>query len=218
MFKKRRRISGTAFFIIILLLSVSVIYIIVDRNLRPTVITIAKSQANLLVNDAVSRAVQQKVAEENVRYQDMIEIHKDSSGRIVMMQANTVRINQLATDITIEVDKELREIEHEELKVSLGQAVGSHILANYGPRINVSILPVGSVNVLVTDKFDTSGINQTRHQISLDVKTKLAIAIPFYENTIDIHTIVPLTESVIVGEVPETWVSISDGLLGSLKH
>ncbi len=214
MFKKRRRISSTAFFIIILLLSVSIIYVIVDRNLRPTVITIAKSQANLLVNDAVSRAVQQKVAEENVRYQDMIEIHKDRSGRIVMMQANTVRINQLATDITIEVDKELRQIEHEELKVSLGQAVGSHILANYGPRINVSILPVGSVNVLVTDKFESSGINQTRHQISLDVKTKLAIAIPFYENTIDIHTIVPLTESVIVGDVPETWVSISDGLLG----
>lgn len=214
MFKKRRRISGTAFFIIVLLLSVLLIYIVVDRNLRPTVIAIAKSQANLLVNDAVSRSVQQKIAEKNVRYQDMIEIHKDSAGRIVMMQANTVGINQLATDITMEVDRQLRLLEQEELKVSLGQAMGSHILANYGPRINVSILPVGSVNVLVTDKFESTGINQIRHQISLDIKTKVRIAIPFYENDIDIHTIVPLTESVIVGDVPDTWVSIPNGLLG----
>ncbi len=214
MFKKRRRISGTAFFIIVLLLSVLLIYIVVDRNLRPTVIAIAKSQANLLVNDAVSRSVQQKIAEKNVRYQDMIEIHKDSAGRIVMMQANTMGINQLATDITMEVDRQLRLLEQEELKVSLGQAMGSHILANYGPRINVSILPVGSVNVLVTDKFESTGINQIRHQISLDIKTKVRIAIPFYENDIDIHTIVPLTESVIVGDVPDTWVSIPNGLLG----
>ncbi|MBM7855105.1 sporulation protein YunB [Desulfohalotomaculum tongense] len=214
MFKRRRRISGTTFFIVLLIVSVGLIYWYVDKNLRPSIIAIAESRANLMVNDVVSEAVQQKVAEENVCYEDLINLHKDSSGKIVMMQANTIRINQLATDITLEVDKALRQIEHENIEISLGQTMGSHFLADFGPRINVSILPVGSVNVLVSDKFDSTGINQTRHQITLDLKTRVAIAVPFYQRDINVHTVVPLTESIIVGDVPETWVSIPGGLLG----
>ncbi|MEG6617070.1 sporulation protein YunB [Peptococcaceae bacterium 1198_IL3148] len=216
MFKKRRRFSSTAFFIIVLIISVSLVYYLVDKNLRPTIIAIAESRANLMVNDAVSQAVQTRVAEEKLQYQDLVNIHKDKDGRIVMMQANTVRINQISTDITLEVDRALKEIENEELNISLGQAIGSHFLANYGPQIKVDVLPVGSVAVLVTDKFDSTGINQTRHQITLDLKTKVKIAIPLYNNDIDVHTIVPLTESVIVGDVPETWVSIPNGLLSGI--
>ncbi|MBO8136521.1 MAG: sporulation protein YunB [Desulfotomaculum sp.] len=214
MFKRRRHISSTAFFIILLIISAAAVYIYVDRNLRPSIIALAESRANLMVNDAVSEAVQRKVAEENVRYEDLINVHKDSSGKIVMMQANTVRINQLATDITLEVDRALRQIEHEDLYISLGQTVGSHFLADYGPRINVNILPVGSVNVLISDNFDSTGFNQTRHQIKLDLKTKVVVAIPFYNDDINVHTVVPLTESIIVGDVPDTLVSIPGGLLG----
>jgi sporulation protein YunB len=216
LFKKRRRFSSTAFFIILLILSVSFVYYLVDRNLRPTIIAIAESRANLMVNDAVSEAVQARVAEENLQYQDLVNIHKDNNGRIVMMQANTVRINKISTDITLEVDRALKQIENEQLNISLGQAIGSHFLADHGPEIKVNILPVGSVNVLVTDNFDSSGINQTRHQIKVDLKTKVKIAIPLYNNDINVHTVVPLTESIIVGDVPETWVSIPGGLLGGI--
>lgn len=216
MFKRRRHISSTAFFMVLLMVAVVLVYIIVDRNLRPTIIGIAEAQAILKVNEAVSEAVRQKVSEENVIYQDLVTVHKDNNGRIVMMQANTVRINQISTDITLEVVKSLRQIEHEEMRISLGQAVGSHFLANYGPRITVSVMPVGSVKVLVSDNFDSVGINQTRHQIKLDLNTDVKIVVPLYEKDINVHTIVPLTESIIVGDVPDTWVSIPGGILGGI--
>lgn len=216
MFKKRRRFSSTAFFILLLIVAVVGVYFIVDKNLRPTIITIAESRANLMVNDIVSEVVQRKVAEEKLQYQDLVNIHKDNSGKIVMMQANTVRINQMATDITLEIDKALRQVENEQLQISLGQALGSHFLAHYGPKLSIGILPVGSINVLIADNFDSSGINQTRHRITLDLKTKIKIAIPLYNNDIDVHTVVPLTESIIVGDVPETWVNVPGGLFGGI--
>ncbi|WP_031516075.1 sporulation protein YunB [Desulfofalx alkaliphila] len=216
MFKKRRHISSTAFFLFLMFVSILFIYLIVDRNLRPTILGIAEAQAKLIVSEAVSVAVQQKVAEEKVRYQDLVTVHKDANGKIVMMQANTVTINQISTDLTIEVVKALRQIELNELKISLGQALGSHFLANYGPRINVSVLPVGSVKVLVSDSFSAEGINQTRHQIKLDLNTDVKIVIPLYEKDITVHTVVPLTESIIVGDVPETWVSIPGGIIGGI--
>ncbi|MTI79744.1 MAG: sporulation protein YunB [Firmicutes bacterium] len=214
MFKKKRRLSSTAFFILLLIISASLIYYFVDENLRPSIISIAESRANIMVNDAVSEAVQQKVSEENVSYSDLINIHKDNNGKVVMMQANTVRINQLATDITLEIDKALRQIEHEDINIPLGQTMGSHFLADYGPPINARILPVGSVNVVVSDNFDSTGFNQTRHQIKLDLKTKVVVAVPFYQKDINVHTVVPLTESIIVGDVPDTLVSIPGGILG----
>lgn len=216
MFRKRRRFSSTAFFILLLIVAVVGVYYVVDKNLRPTIVTIAESRANLLVNDIVSEVVQRKVAEEKLQYQDLVNIHKDNSGKIVMMQANTVRINQMATDITLEVDKALRQVEYEHLSISLGQALGSHFLAHYGPKLSIGILPVGSINVLITDNFDSSGINQTRHRITLDLKTKIKIAIPLYKSDIDVHTVVPLTESIIVGDVPETWVNVPGGLFGGI--
>lgn len=216
MFKKRRRFPGRAFFILLLIVTMVGGYFIVDRNLRPAIVTIAESRANLLVNDIVSEVVQRKVAEERIQYQDLVNIHKDNNGRIVMMQANTVRINQMATDITLEIDKALRKVENEHLKISLGQALGSHFLAHYGPQLSIDILPVGSINVSVTDDFDATGINQTRHRIALDLKTKIKVAIPLYDNNIVVHTVVPLTESIIVGDVPETWVNVPGGLLGGI--
>ncbi|MCD5407401.1 MAG: sporulation protein YunB [Desulfotomaculum sp.] len=185
-----------------------------DRNLQPTIMAMAEARAIFKINEAVSGAVKRQLAEENLHYQNLVGIHKDNNGRVVMMQANTVQINQVAADITLAVNETLEQIKDQKLNISLGQAVGSHFLANYGPDVNVSILPVGSVKVLVADEFDAVGINQVRHRLALDINTKIKVAVPFYTNNVTVHTVIPLTENIIVGEVPETWVSIPGGLFG----
>ncbi|MEG3070366.1 MAG: sporulation protein YunB [Candidatus Syntrophopropionicum ammoniitolerans] len=88
-------------------------------------------------------------------------------------------------------------------------------MANLGPRLKYNIMPAGTVRVNVVDKFETAGINQTRHAIYLNFDTNVRIVIPFKGGEAVIAMQVPLVESIIVGGVPSTFVSVQGGILGS---
>jgi hypothetical protein len=62
------------------------------------------------------------------------------------------------------------------------------------------------------NKFDQAGINQTRHLVYFNVDSKIKIAVPFINEEIKVSTTVPIAETIIVGEVPDTYVNfINDG-------
>jgi hypothetical protein len=58
--------------------------------------------------------------------------------------------------------------------------------------------------------FETAGINQTRHEISLEASTQMRIVIPTGAETVSITTIVPVAEAIIVGEVPDSYINVPD--------
>lgn len=186
----------------------------VDRSLRPTIFKIAEARAVQMATEAINRAVQQKVFDSNLQYEEFVQVHKDTQGHVVLMQANTVKINQLSADITLTVQSTLRRLSSESFTIPLGQVTGTQLLANYGPRIPVTIVPMGIVQVNIDDKFEQAGINQTRHRIYLDFKTEVRIVIPSKSARIQVASEVPLAESIIVGQVPATFVNISGGLWG----
>ena len=125
------------------------------------------------------------------------------------MQANTVKINKIASDTTLAVQKKLQELGNERFNIPFGQALGSKLLASYGPLIRVVIVPIGTVRISVADDFEEAGINQTKHRLLLDVKTKVKVVVPLASSEAVVETQVPITETVIVGEVPQTYVKFS---------
>ena len=64
----------------------------------------------------------------------------------------------------------MEKLKYESFEISLGQVFGSHFLANYAPKINVSLFPIGCVSVLISDNFNSVGINQVRDQICIEYK------------------------------------------------
>jgi sporulation protein YunB len=134
---------------------------VIERNLKPTIKEIGEAKARQVATEAINDAVKHKIAD-SVNYQDLIFVQKDSQGRIVLMQPNIVRINQLVSDTTLYINNNLKELEKKEFSIPLGQVLGSQLLANYGPHINVKILPIGTVKTIVSDNFVEAGINQTR--------------------------------------------------------
>ena len=213
MFKRRRPVK-TFLLGLILLFTFLSLFFWVDWYLRPSIFKIAEFKATQMATEAINQAIRQKVKDNNLQYQDFVQVHKDSRGRIVLIQANTVKTNQLAADITLAVQSTLQRLTGQTLSIPLGQLTGTYLLASRGPRVKVTIMPVGMVLVDVADKFEQAGINQTHHYIYLDFQTKIRIAIPTMKKESQIATKVPLAESVIVGEVPSTFVNISGGLFG----
>ena len=76
--------------------------------------------------------------------------------------------------------------------------------------ISASILPVGAVEVNVVEAFEEAGINQTRHKIFIDVKTWMKIAVPLVSSSIEVSTQIPVTETIIIGNVPSTIINLNN--------
>ncbi|MDK2882360.1 MAG: hypothetical protein PWP58_696 [Bacillota bacterium] len=197
----RKRLGAVLFIFIVLFTGV---FFLVERNIRPTLMALAEARAKILAVQAINEAVASEIVE-TVKYQDLIALHKDTRGRIVLMQPNTVEISRLASKVTSFVQARLETLKNEQVAIPLGQVLGSKLLANLGPRLRVGLIPIGTVNVNLLSEFREAGINQTLHQLFLEVSAQVQIVIPLVYSVVQVRTTVPLAQTVIVGEVPQQY-------------
>ena len=59
------------------------------------------------------------------------------------------------------------------------------------------------------DKFTAAGINQTKHQILLDVDVRVSILLPGITTYTKVSNEISVAETVIVGGVPQTYTYFS---------
>ena len=196
--------------ILALVLMIIVPFGVVESNMKPTILAVAKAYADQIAVRAIQDAINEKVAK-SVEYKDLIFIRTDNRGRVVLMQANTIKINSLAADTTLEIQKSLAKLEGKVIPIPVGQVLKSQLLAAYGPKIHVTLVPMGTVKVKVIDDFQQAGINQTRHRIFLNVTGNVKIIIPLVSDNVEVATQVPIAETIIVGEVPQTFLNVDLG-------
>ncbi|AOR23047.1 sporulation protein YunB [Clostridium taeniosporum] len=144
-------------------------------------------------------------------YDEMIKIEKDNAGNITLMQADTVKLNYLASKLSIECDKELQELKDMKIKIPLGWFTENSIYYNLGPKIAIRVEDVGNINANYESEFESAGINQTRHKIYLNVESKVRVILPFKTNEIEVITKVPVSDTIIVGKIPETAIDFKPG-------
>ncbi len=183
---------------------------ILELSFRPTITEVAEVKARLLATEAINKAIYDQVVSA-VHYQDLIIIHKNNNNEITMMQANTLAIRKIQAETTLAIQNILEELSAEGFKIPMGQILGSRLLAAYGPKINVRLIPAGTVKVDILNSFDEAGINQIRHLIYLDVESNVKIVVPLFDSTAKVSTRVPIAETIIVGPVPDTFVKLDLG-------
>lgn len=203
-------------FILIFIVSVFIgSFIYVDNNLRPTITVLAETKAMELANRSINKAVGD-IVKDKINYTDLIYTKLDSQGKISMIQSNSVLMNQVASDVALEIQNELKQVKTTTSYIPIGTALKSPILAKYGPQLKVSIQPIGTVSVDFKTSFESAGINQTRHTIYLEVKTQVKVVIPLTTSTKEVKAQIPICETIIVGDVPESYVNVPKELVPDL--
>lgn len=177
---------------------------LVDRNIKPIALAVAEARVRAIASDAINNAVRTCV--QGVTYADIIAVEKDDRGRVSMLQANSVRMNQIAADTTLTAQHFIAQIDAKSVSIPIGSVLGGPIFSGRGPSIPVKIIPAGSVTTSFLTNFSSAGINQTRHEIYLRLNANMRIAIPVGAKEIEVSILVPVAESVIVGDVPQTYV------------
>jgi len=176
-----------------------------EIHLKPTLLAIAETKATFIATQSINQVISDRV-NLNIDPQTLMNVTLDSRGRVVLIQPNTMEFNKIAADTTIKVQDKLKEISEEQINIPMGQIFGSQLLASMGPNITVTVIPVGTVQVKVIDKFEQAGINQTRHMIYLIATTQIRIVVPLVSKSISVDTQMPIAEYVVVGDVPNTYV------------
>ena len=85
---------------------------------------------------------------------------------------------------------------------------GSPLRAGRGPEMLVKVVPVGSVSSEFVTEFRTAGINQTRHKVYIRIRANMRIVIPTGAREVEVVAQVPVAETVIVGQVPQSYVNV----------
>lgn len=176
-----------------------------ELHLKPAMLTVAQTRAVTLATQAINRSVQQAM-EENGNLRDMVSVQQDQQGRVVLIRPDTVELNRLASGLSLQALSALEALAAEKVRLPLGLVIGSPFLANLGPQLSMTIVPVGTVRMEVQDTFEQAGINQTRHRVLLEATAQVQIIVPFVSKSVDVRTQIPVTEYVIVGDVPDTYV------------
>lgn len=208
------RVARLAILILLLLTAASMA---LEQNLSAVILDLAQADAYSLAVNALNNAVADTMAT-GVTYEELMTLQRDETGRVSLVQANTMRMNQLATAIALDAQKRLAQGDDQQVHVPLGAAFGIPLLAGLGPELAVQIVPVGAVSSQFATEFESAGINQTRHKISLLIRARVALVIPSGAREVSVETQVSVAETIIVGMVPDSFVDVNntDDLLNLL--
>jgi len=160
-----------------------------------------------MITYATNEAVAEIMATEGYDYDDFVIFEKDIDGKITAFSTNTTLINALSTELMRTViDKSASG--SLDIRIPMGNLIGMSTMQGRGPKIPVEIIMLTSSHADYSNEFVSSGINQTKHRISLNVTVNIVILIPWATIETAVQTEVLLVETVIIGEVPETYITL----------
>jgi sporulation protein YunB len=191
----------------IIMINFTIFIYIFDKTVMPTVMVVADAEMRSKATEIVNRAIINEYSKQ-FNYDEIIRVDKDLEGNIVMLKADTLKMNKIASDVALESQKQLEELGMVGIKLPIGYITRNNILSYYGPNITVKMQPIGHVETKYSSEFESAGINQTRHKIYVKVRTTIRIIIPLKSNTIEVAHEIPIAETIIVGKIPSTAIQL----------
>ena len=205
---KKRRKKRTIKWKLVLLattLFLILLFIYFQRNVTRVLISISEATMRASTTIAVNDAVYYTLSDE-MRYEDLVTVTRDEDGNITAVAANPLKINKIARDTASISQSNLKNLSLNGIPVPLGALTGIEAFAGLGPSIHFRIIPVSSVSCDFSSVFESVGINQTKHSIYLNVIADISIVMPSRTENFAVVTEILVGESVIVGEIPNTFL------------
>lgn len=168
---------------------------------------IAVSDASDIVTVQINNAIREIMDSGDFSGDYFVTFEKNSSGEVTAISSNMARINALSAKI---LDRVVGATENHTITVEIpaGNLTGISLLMGRGPGIPVQIIVLTSSRVEFNNSIVTAGINQTKHQINLEVIVDIDILIPWDTESAQVVTEVLIADTVVVGQVPDTYLNM----------
>lgn len=210
---KIRRINGWAVFLFLLLMVIFLFIWMMEKQLQPILMTIAKTEVKRIAQDAMLEGIREVEERMQEDLNQVMYFEQDQQGRISYIRFHPRIQAQIYKQVTESVSNKLKSLEEKKVRITIGQIFESKIFADRGPDLSIQMWPKGSSHVNLTPKLEAQGINMVMVTLYIHVQTEMGMIVPFTEQTIPVDFHYPIAQTLVVGEVPQYYFYQDQGQL-----
>ncbi|MBD1370850.1 sporulation protein YunB [Hazenella sp. IB182357] len=204
-FKVRKRKSFWVFIFVIIIAILFQVLWMIEKNLQPILIVIAKTEVKKIAQTAMTKGIQEIQKEHGEELNQAMQIEKDRNGTISSIQINNAVQAKIYSTMTNTISSEMKHLDDHPIKISIGQMLESNIFSEFGPDIPIEMWPKGAAIVNVVPKMEAQGINMVRVTLMVNVHTEMGMVVPFSKESIPVDFQYPIADALVVGDVPEYY-------------
>ena len=194
--------------LLLVLAVVAALLLLLRLRAAPLMEQLVVTQAENTMSTLVNEIVNDQIAKGTIDYDRIIYFEKDVDGRITALKTNMSEVNRLKTEILSAMNQGIEDISVGELNIPIGNFIFPELFSGKGFAVPVRILSVSTSDANFENHFSEAGINQTLHQIRMNILVNLSVLTPTGAVRTSVETDVVVAETVIVGTVPDRYVSI----------
>ena len=168
---------------------------------------LARTQITNSTSDLINDAIDEQIESGNIQYDRIVYFEKDLNGRITALKTNISEVNRLKTDILNLINDEILAMDTAHMGVPLGSLFLPELFSGKGPSIPVEILSIRNSDGSFQSYFTEAGINQTRPQLTMEVVVDVTVLVLGQTQSFTVSSQVVVAETVIVGDVPDTFLN-----------
>ena len=203
-----RRRTRRRFLAVVLVVLAVALFLFLRIGVSPMVRELAKARVANRASYIINEAIDEQLENGEIDYDNIVFLEKDVNGSITALKTNIAEINRLKTQILSVVDTMLLDLDVNEIGLPLGSLVLPELFSGSGPKLPVKVMSISSSDAAFRNVFSEAGINQTSHQIMMDVQITMTILTPVGTEAVEAISAVVVAETVIVGAVPQSYVNV----------
>ena len=188
------------------------IFIFLQLSVAPMVEELARARVENRASYIINEAIEVQLQSEDIDYENIVYLEKDINGAISALKTNINEINRLKTQTLSVIDTMLLDLDINEIGLPLGSLILPELFSGSGPKLPVKVMSISASDAEFHNEFVEAGINQTSHRIMMDVTITMTVLTPVGAESVTVSSAVVVAETVIVGNVPESYVNVKPSL------
>ena len=173
---------------------------------RNVILELAQTQVKNCTSDLINDAIDLQSASDTIRYDRIVYFEKDLDGKITALKTNMSEVNRLKTSVLNIINDEILALDTSDIGVPIGSVIVPELFSGKGFLLPVQIVAIRNSEATIYSDFTEAGINQTLHQLNMKISVDVTVLILGKTECFTIASQVIVAETVIVGQVPETFL------------
>lgn len=220
MHRYRKRNQGRRMLLLLFLAIAGISIAAASRQMHRVFMEYAANVCEDSAIQEINNLMQDEVFSDPETYENMVILERDSENHVTALRTDVIAIGQIKAKLVNGLFDRLEDLEQTTIEVPLGSVFAPHFMSGMGPVVDIGMAGLTQMEAELVSAFTSAGINQTRHNIIIEIHAGFRILTPFGGEDREIVSSYPVTDTVIVGTVPERYTYIDDlgtGLLGKIS-
>lgn len=164
-------------------------------------------EANSVASSALTAGLEKALADYKLNYSDIVSFTYDGQGTIKSLSTDIITLNTLGNKIGSNTDEYINTVGTYKIALPASALLGIQLVSGIGPDLSFYVTMRGITSTSFENRFEAAGVNQTRHQIFLNVEIRTHVIFAGEVSIVEYKSNICIAESIIVGVTPSTFAN-----------